>query len=185
MVYRAIYIFFSIFLFSGCTIPSADLSKDVQYSHIVGQCYELKQPAFVFEGRCADLTGFNNNSELCNGIQAQGMGGFPSNWGDYLKNRVSIDRQLFDRLAFEKQRSMLFPLAVGSKIYIDKLVHHGWGTDGRYWVVRGNILINEGRIEVELPSFSYAHGKPYWVDGIARAFPGINPNFLAPCNESP
>ncbi|GAA5446195.1 hypothetical protein Misp06_04404 [Microbulbifer sp. NBRC 101763] len=184
-MHRATYIFFSILLFSGCTIPSADFSKDAEYTHIVGQCYELKQPAFVFEGRCADLTGFNNNSELCNSIQAQGVGGFPTSWADYRKDQAFIDRQLFDRLIFEKQRSMLFPLEAGSKIYISKLVHHGWGTDGRYWVVRGKTLINGSDIEVELPSFSYVHSKPYWVDGRAQVFPGINPSFLVQCNESP
>lgn len=180
---RAIYIFLSTILSTGCTIPSADYSKDTEYSKIIGQCYELKQSAFVFESRCADLTGVNNNSELCNSIQVQGVGGFPANWGKYLKDQANIDRQLFDRLAFEKQRSIRFPLEVGSKIYITKLVHHGWGTVGRYWVVRGNILMNGSSIEVELPSFSYVHSEPYWVDGRAEVFEGINLNYLAQCNE--
>jgi hypothetical protein len=182
---RAIYIFLSAILYTGCTIPSADYSKDTEYSKIIGQCYELKQSAFVFEGRCADLTGVNNNSELCNSIQAQGVGGFPANWGVYLKDQASIDRQLFERLAFEKQRSIRFPLEVGSKIYITKLVHHGWGTVGQFWVVRGKTLVNGSSIEVELPSFGYVHGEPYWVDGRAEVFTGINPNFLSPCNKSP
>jgi hypothetical protein len=182
---RAIYIFLSTILYTGCTIPSTDYSQDTEYSKIIGQCYELKQSAFVFEGRCADLTGVNNNSELCNSIQAQGVGGFPANWGDYLKDQASIDRQLFDRLAFEKQRSIQFPLEVGSKIYITKLVNHGWGTAGKFWVVRGNTLVNGSSIEVELPSFGYVHGEPYWVDGKAEVFTGINPNFLSQCNKSP
>lgn len=180
-MHRAVHIILSIFLFSGCAVTSVDLSKNVEYSHIVGQCYELVQPSFVFEGRCADLTGINNNSELCNSIQAQGKGGFPTNWNDYLKHRPSIDKRLFDRLAFEKQRTMLFPLEPGTKIYLTKLVHHGWGTDGKYWVVRGEILANGSSIEVELPSF-YVHLAPFWVDGWARDFSGINPKYLARCN---
>ena len=172
-----------ILALSGCAIPSVDLSQSSDYSHIVGQCYELVMPTFVFEGRCADLNGFNDNSELCNSIQAQGLGDFPADWDSYLGDRSAIDKQLFDRLALEPQRSMLFPLQSGTKLYISRLVHHGWGVNGRYWVMRGEILHDGSKVELELPSFSLVHKQPFWLDGNDSAFPGIDSRFLVPCKQ--
>lgn len=180
---RKNFVIFSALFLSGCSIPSINLSKKAGYSHIIEQCYELAKPAFIFEGRCADLAGFNNDSELCGNIQALGLGGFPNDWASYLQNKKTFDKLKFDRRAFEKQRTMLFPVEVGTEFYFTKLVHHGWGTVGRFWVVRGVISINGQDFEVELPSFSYVHHKPYWFEGGSEAFPGVSPKFLIPCDE--
>lgn len=150
---------------------------------MINQCFKLKQNSFVFEGRCADLTGFNDNSELCNSIQSVGEGVFPKSWNNYLKVRDSFDNMYFDQLAFEKQRTMLFPVSAGTEITITKVVHHGWGTDGRYWAIRGDLLIDGQSTEVELPSFSKVHLSPFWLNGKAEGIPQLNSKFLARCQS--
>ncbi len=169
------------FCLLSCT-SSEDFSSKPEADHIVGSCFKLIEPSFVFEGRCADLSGLNNNSEFCNGIQVMGSGDFPKSWGSYVEDRAALDRSLFEKLAFEKQRSMLFPLEKGSEITVTKLVHHGWGTIGRFWVIRGNVLHNNSLIEVELPSIDLIHHAPYWFKGRSTQIPKINKKFIEPCN---
>ena len=164
----------------GC-ISSVDLTESNEASQITNQCFELVQPAFVYEGRCADLSGFNDNSELCNSIQTMGEGVFPQSWENYLQQRDSFDKTHFDKLAFEKQRTMLFALDAGTKVTITRVVHHGWGTDGRYWVFRGNLINNGKSIEVELPSFSKVHLMPYWLNGRSKNIPELNSKFIGSC----
>ncbi|WP_020412336.1 hypothetical protein [Microbulbifer variabilis] len=118
-------------LLAGC-ITSMDMGEAPEAMHLIGQCFEFKKNAFIYEGRCADLTGFNENSELCNSVQAVGQGGFPSSWTVYLENREAFDKKQFDKLLFEKQRTMLFEVPSGTQITISRVVHHGWGTIGRY-----------------------------------------------------
>jgi hypothetical protein len=176
----SIFLMVMMFVLSGC-ISSQDFTGDIGASHLTHQCYTLKRPSFIFEGRCADLTGYNDNSELCNNIQAVGEGGFPKSWSSYLKNRKSFDKNTFDRLAFEKQRTMLAVINTGQEIWITKVVHHGWGANGRYWVVRGDIFINNERVEVELPSFSLVHHQPFWLNGRDSDVPKLNAEYLEHC----
>ncbi len=112
-----------------------------------------------------------------------GEGVFPNNWESYLLDRKAFDDMHFDKLLFEKQRTMLFPINAGTEITITKIVHHGWGTDGRYWVMRGNMFINGQNIEVELPSFSYVHLRPFWLNGNEQAIPQLNSKFLGKCKS--
>ena len=169
-----------LFVLSGC-ISSQDYTASQAASHLINQCYKLKQPAFIFEGRCADLNGINDNSELCNSIQIAGQGGFPKSWSEYEQIRNSFDESMFDRLAFEKQRTMLAYVDAGTKLYISKLVHHGWGSSGRYWVVRGNLLLDGDYKEVELPSFRYVHFRPFWLNGMEKTVPTLNTSILEKC----
>lgn len=175
-----LFVFLLLLGLSGC-ISSDDVTHKPEAAHLIGKCFKIKKPSFVFESRCADLTGVNNNSELCNGIQAMGEGAFPDNWDSYLANRHSFDVSQFDRLAFEKQRTMLFPVDPNTKIIITRVVHHGWGTIGRYWVFRGNIEFNGEDIEVELPSFYLVHEPPYWIDGKSPSVPKTNLGYLQSC----
>lgn len=181
-LYLSLFLMFFIISGSGCVrIPSQDFTEDVKASHLTNQCYTLKKASFIFEGRCADLTGYNDNSELCNSIQAMGEGGFPESWSSYLSNRRSFDESTFDKLAFEKQRTMLGTINEGQEIWINKVVHHGWGTNGRYWVVRGYVIVDSDRIEVELPSFSLVHHPPFWLNGRSNDIPRLNPEYLGVC----
>ncbi|WHI50208.1 hypothetical protein P3339_17405 [Microbulbifer sp. MLAF003] len=79
-------------LLAGC-ITSMNMGEAPEAMHLMGQCFEFKKNAFIYEGRCADLTGFNENSELCNSVQAVGQGGFPSSWTVYLENREAFDEK--------------------------------------------------------------------------------------------
>lgn len=179
MRFKLVVVLVSTFLLS-CT-SSEDYSSNPEAAHLVGSCFKLIEPAFVFEGRCADLSGLNNNSELCNAIQAQGFGDFPKDWETYIENRATLDTSLFERLALEIQRSMLFPLEKGAEFTVTRLVHHGWGTIGRFWVVRGNVRHKGSLIEVELPSSDLIHHAPYWLKGKSTQIPKINEVFLESC----
>jgi hypothetical protein len=165
---------------TGC-ISSQDFTKSTGASHLTNQCYKLNKPTFVFEGRCADLTGINDNSELCNSLQVAGEGGFPQDWKSYLKSRKIFDKKMFDRLAFEKQRTMFAYLENGDEITITKVVHHGWGTNGLYWVVRGNVIVNGKITEVELPSFNLVHHEPFWLNGNEKGVPALNSEYIESC----
>jgi len=176
---RFLFVLITAVLF-GC-ISSQDYTGTDEATHLTNQCFRLKESAFVFEGRCAGLTGGNDNSELCNSIQIAGKGDFPENWDSYLKVRSAFDEKMFKRLAFEKQRTMLGYVEAGSKIDITRLVHHGWGTRGRYWVVRGNISFNGDLIEVELPSFRPVHHMPFWLDGRKKGVPELDSEYIESC----
>jgi len=168
------------FILTGC-ISSQDFTESTEASHLTNQCFILKKPTFIFEGRCADLSGINDNSELCNSLQVAGLGGFPKNWNSYLKQRQSFDQNMFDRLAFEKQRTMLAYLESNNEITITKVVHHGWGTNGLYWVVRGDITIDGKVMEVELPSFNQVHHQPFWLDGRKKGVPELDSEYIESC----
>ncbi|KZN61219.1 hypothetical protein [Pseudoalteromonas luteoviolacea] len=167
----------------GCT-SSVDYTGSKVAAHLTNQCFYMTKPTFVFEGRCADLTGINNNSEFCNGIQVVGEGGFPESWDAYVQIRSSFDKNMFDRLAFEKQRSMLGYLDSGEKIIITRVVHHGWGTVGRFWAVRGEVVLSGRPIEVELPSSYLVHHVPFWLDGREKSVPFIDSSFVERCDKS-
>ena len=61
-----------------------------------------------------------------------------------------FDKEKFKRLAFEKQRTMLAFVYAGTEIKITRIVHHGWGTNGRYWAIRGNIFLNNEIIFINI-----------------------------------
>jgi hypothetical protein len=168
-------------LFLCSCISSSDFTKHEQSEHLVNQCYKFQKTTFVFEGRCADLNGINNNSELCNSVQAIGLGEFPDSWEAYLNNKQEVDLELFDKLAFEKQREILFMLPEKHEIKITKVVHHGWGTIGRFWAIRGNVIYNGKVFEVELPSSYLVHLKPFWLNGKSHVVPNLNEAFLKSC----
>ena len=151
-------------------ISSKDYSNSSEAKRVMDKCYELSKPAFVFESRCADIDG-SDNSTVCLGIQVAGEGGFPINIETYLSNNKAIDAQLFDRLAFEKQRHILFHTEEGTRITLARLVHHGWGTMGQYWIIRGDLIYKGRKYEVELPSLDLIHKKPLWFDARANKMP--------------
>lgn len=153
----------------ACT-SSKDYSKSSEAKEIMDKCYELAKPAFVFESRCADIDG-DGNSTICLGMQVAGEGGFPKNMEEYSLNSEVIDSQLFERLAFEKQRHILFLVDEGAKLRLAKLVHHGWGTMGRYWIIRGYLKHEGHQYEVELPSLYLIHNKPLWFDAKENNIP--------------
>jgi hypothetical protein len=165
---------------------SCAASREYTYSkntaHIIDQCYKLKKTAFIFEGKCADLTGINNNSEFCNGIQYAGEGGFPEDWKSYISERESFDRGLFSKLLFEKQRTMIGVVKKGTNLTIKRLVHHAWGVDGLYWITRAELKHEEATIEVELPSMSRIHPEPLWFDASSNNIPKFDSKYLQPCS---
>ena len=55
-------------------------------------------------GRCTGLSGFSDNSELCNSIQAMGEGIFPKYWENYLQQRDSFDINT-EHVGFAKEDS--------------------------------------------------------------------------------
>lgn len=163
-------------------ISSKDYSNSSEAKGVMEKCYELSKPAFVFESRCADIDG-SDNSTVCLGIQVAGVGGFPKNLGTYSSNSKAINEQLFDRLAFEKQRHILFLAKEGTRITLARLVHHGWGTMGQYWIARGNLIYKGRQYEVELPSLDLIHKKPLWFDARAKKMPNEELfQYLQACN---
>jgi hypothetical protein len=179
-MYQRLRFFLLPTLLTGC-ITSVDMGDNPEAANLMGQCFEFRKSAFIYEGRCADLTGFNDNSELCNSVQAVGEGRFPPSWDAYLQNREEFDEREFDKLLFEQQRTMLFEVKSGAQITISRVVHHGWGSIGRYWAVRGHINTQGTEMEIELPSFYLVHPKPYWINGKSESVPTPETTFLVPC----
>jgi hypothetical protein len=164
----------------GC-VPSIDYTNRKEAVNIAKQCFELQKTSFIYEGRCADLTGVNNNSEFCYSIQALGENKFPSSWSSYIQNRKSFDEKTFNRLLFEKQRTMVGVIDKGTKLYINRFVYHAWGVDGFYWVARAVLKYKDDAVEVELPSIGRIHVKPLWLDGSSKEVPTIDPKYLQQC----
>lgn len=160
---------FILFCLVAC-ISSEDYSNSSEAKNVIDKCYEFTKPTFVFESRCADIEG-RDNSTICLGIQVAGQSGFPKDMEIYSSNNQAVDIQLFDRLAFEDQRHILFLAEVGTRIRLTKLVHHGWGTMGQYWIMRGEITYGDRKYEVELPSLDLIHKKPLWFDARANEIP--------------
>ena len=169
---KALIVNFFLLNLAGC-ISSKDYSDSSSAQSLLGKCYEFTQPTFVFESRCADIEG-NDNSTICLGVQVAGEGGFPKDMRTYSSNSEFIDAQLFDRLAFEEQRHISFLVNRGTQIKLTKLIHHGWGTMGQYWILRGNLTYENRQYEVELPSLDLIHNKPLWFDARANMMPSEN-----------
>ncbi|MCA0899161.1 hypothetical protein [Microbulbifer agarilyticus] len=169
-------------LLLGC-IPSQDFSSRIGEADFVSACYTLAKPAFIFESDCANLSGGLSNVENCLSIQAVGEGGFPPSMERYSKRKGEIDETLFDPLVFDRKGSITGMVAAGTKLNISKVVHHGWGTYGNIWVVRAQLQLSNGTVEVEIPSFSWVHKEPLWLNGRDDYFSGFYEEYLAGCDE--
>lgn len=173
-----------------CCLVACTTSKDYSLSSdangLLNKCYEFANPTFVFESRCADIDGIDN-STICLGVQVRGNGGFPKDIEEYSSNKDKFDSALFDRLYFEKQRKILFLADEGTKLNIKRVVHHGWGTMGRYWIIRGTIEYRGVQYEVELPSLYLIHNEPFWFDARKEMMPneGSILNIRACANSQP
>jgi len=157
-----------------CSLVACTNSKDYSVSSaangLLDKCYEFAKPTFVFESRCADIDGIDN-STICLGVQIRGEGGFPKDIEEYSSNKDKLDALLFDRLYFERQRRILFLAEKGTKLKLTRVVHHGWGTMGRYWIIRGTMEYQGVQYEVELPSLDLIHKKPFWFDARKEMMP--------------
>lgn len=169
---KALIVSFFLLILAGC-INSKDYSDSPSAQNLFGKCYEFTQPTFVFESRCADIDG-NDNSTICLGVQVAGDGGFPTDMQTYSSNMETIDTQLFDRLAFEDQRHISFLVNSGTQVKLTKLIHHGWGTIGQYWILRGDLTYQNRQYQVEIPSLDLIHNKPLWFDARANMMPSGN-----------
>ena len=162
---------------SGCASGIVDHSNDERHKEILGTCFATKKPAFLYEARCADLdAGGFGNSTFCTGIQGfdpepfQGeyhtyQYKYPKSWEEYVNSRDSWDKTLFKKLLFEKQRSIIAPIEVGTKMKITGIYEYPRGETGHVLIVRAILTSGEFKnTEVELPSpGGFSDTGPNWA----------------------
>jgi hypothetical protein len=158
-------IVFVVLFLGGCAFGVVDHSNDERHKEILASCFSTKKPAFLYEARCADLNaGGFGNSTFCTGIQGfnpEPYKGehhiyhykYPKSWAEYLNSRKSWDETLFLKLLFEKQRSIIAPIEVGTKMRISGIYEYPRGETGHVLIVRAILTSGEfNGTEVELPS---------------------------------
>lgn len=186
---------------SGC--PAYGIyDRTAEQPVLTSTCYAVKLPSFLFEARCADLkaSGFGGR-EFCPGIQAFAppsslySGSFtnpfaiPKSWDDYLSNRVKWDQSLMVRPPFEKQRTLLAPVAPGTQMRISGLYDYPKGETGHVSIVRA--LITSGPhagTSVELPSpGDFKSLGPAWTtdSDFGKSNVKVVNTYLEPCETRP
>lgn len=161
---KVLYVTVLSVLLSGCAYGIVDRTNEQQ--ELLSTCFSIAKPAFLYEGRCADLSsGGFGGSKGCTSIQ-----GFdplpyvredsttyeyhyPKSWLDYLSNRASWDHRLFGQNLFSKQRSIVAPIDVDTEIRIVGVYQYPRGESGRVLIVTAKLASGPfaGSV-IELPS---------------------------------
>ncbi|MFM2479894.1 hypothetical protein [Celerinatantimonas sp. YJH-8] len=187
-------------LLGGCASGIVDHTDDKQYQPLRAACFTIKKPAFLYEARCADLqAGRFGDSSFCTGIQGfapkayqQGIHTYhyqyPSSWREYLSSRHSWDKKMFPKLLFEKQRSMIAPVGVGTQLRITGIYEYPRGEMGHVPIVRAKLISGQFKnTEVELPSqHGFSDAGPDWISSwFQHSAPDtrLSSEYLQPCND--
>ena len=193
---------FSALLLGGCAFGVVDHSRDHGNAETPAACFVTLKPAFLYEARCADLdAGGFGDSTFCTGIQGFDPApyqvdhhtyhyDYPKSWEAYLEARRAWDETLFKPLLFEKQRSMIAPVDVGTTLSMTGIYEYPRGETGRVLIVKAVLTSGEFQgTEVELPSRGgFSDAGPVWVpQRTYRPAEGIelSSEFLAPCERQP
>ncbi|WP_257287096.1 hypothetical protein [Endozoicomonas sp. SESOKO2] len=159
MKYKILFI--TYFFLSGCSFGIIDHTHEIKHTKTIEQCYSIKKSSFLYEARCADLNSKAfGNSTFCTGIQAfdpMPYNGYdfkyPISWEEYIYQKEKWDLKLFNKLLFEKQRSMIAPIDIDTKIKIIGIYEYPRGETGHVLIVRAKIISGEFEgTEIELPS---------------------------------
>lgn len=153
--------------------------------NIVGSYYLTAKDGYLYEARCADIDATIQSTEWCIGIQAFDSGNeyfkTPQDYDTYLSNKLWWDEKLFEKLAFERQRSIVSPLPKGTTIRITKLVQFPWGSNGYYWAIRAVLIETDN--EIELPTNTVL-AFPTWLIGYGvQHEPQFDPEYLTRCSS--
>jgi len=174
-------------LLTGCSFGIRDFTSDPRAENFVGKCFELTSESFVYEARCVDLESSGMGSRvMCPGLQSFLAGGkwisFPTSYREYSNKKGYWDETMFDKLLFEEQREIAYPVPAGTKLYISKVVQYPWGSSGHKWVVRA-ILHPEGRPhqEVELPTIGLLTYGDTWTASEFMSFPELKRDYVQNC----
>jgi hypothetical protein len=174
-------------LLQGCVVVY-DKTYEPIASSVVGSTFKTVKEGFLYEARCADINAKVQSTEWCTGIQAFDSGNdrfkTPLNYNEYIASRQKWDKELFTKLAFEHQRTIVSPLAKGTAITITRMVQYPWGTNGYYWVLRAKIITGEHQgNEVELPTNS-VFAYPTWLVGYGvQSPPVLKQEYLIRCSN--
>jgi hypothetical protein len=176
-----------IVFLQGCVVVY-DKTNDPIANSVVGSLYKTAKDGFLYEARCADIDSKVQSTEWCVGIQAFDSGNelfkTPPGYNDYVASKEMWDKELFTKLAFEKQRSIITPLKEGTTIEINRMVAYPWGSNGYYWALRAVIISGEHKgKEVELPT-NYVLAFPTWlIENDVRKPPVFDQEYLVACLE--
>ncbi|POB04494.1 hypothetical protein [Halopseudomonas oceani] len=197
---KEIALFSVALLLGGCAYGIVDRSNEVRNAETLATCYVTVKPAFLYEARCADLdaSGFGD-STFCTGIQGFDPAPYevdnhtyhyeyPKSWAAYLDAKNTWDETLFKKLLFEKQRSIIAPVNVGTTLEITGVYEYPRGETGRVLILKTRLTSGEfNGTEVELPSRGgFSDAGPDWVrQWTYRPDQGIelSSEYLEPCDN--
>jgi len=186
-----------ILLLVGCAFGVID--RTAEQVALVEECYSIVKPAFLYEARCADLNsrGFGN-SKFCTGIQgfdplpyirhdgSKYEYQYPKSWSEYISDREMWDSQMFNKLLFEKQRTIIAPIDLGTRIHVIGIYEYPRGETGHVLVGRAKIASGQHQNTiVELPSpGGFSDTGPSWIKHWFYPDSGdiqLSEEYLQPC----
>ncbi|EKG2462385.1 hypothetical protein O2U53_004477 [Vibrio vulnificus] len=99
-----------------------------------------------------------------------------------MENRDYWDSQLFDRLLFEQQRTILYSLPKGSQFKVTRAVQYPWGESGHKWVLRA--MFSDIGQEVELPTIALlTDGGKTWIESEFMKKPVLLASYAVQCKN--
>lgn len=176
------------YLLASCAHGIKEYQNSPVTQGFIGECYSLTSESYVYEARCVDLenTGFGGRV-FCPGIQSFKAGGnwekSPKSYGEYLEQKTYWDGEMFDKLLFENQRTISYPVSAGTKLHVKKVVLYPWGGSGHKWAIRA-ILYPEGKdpLEVELPTIRLLTHGEIWIESEFMGFPSLKSKYAEKCD---
>lgn len=164
-----------------------DLSHDPSVQALIGQCYQLTGESFVYEARCVDLNSKGVGSrELCPGLHSFSAGTemsvFPGSYEEYTGDKEKWDKKMFEKLLFEKQREISYPVPKGTKFYITSVVGYPWGVTGHKLAMRADLEGPNGTEEVELRTIGILTYGQIWARRDRMNNISFNSEFAIPCD---
>lgn len=162
---------------ASCASGIINHTLEDRHKQLLGECFSTEKAAFLYEARCADLQASSSgNSKFCIGIQGFNPEPYkdvnhtyhykyPKSWQDYASQSEFWDEKLFKKLWFEKQRSIIAPLDIGTRIGVVGVYEYPRGETGHVLIVRAKVMNGEYiDTEIELPSVGdFSDTGPHWT----------------------
>ena len=181
---RVLAFSFMVVILSACELLVEDHTEAEFAQTIVGQCFKINHPSFLYKTTCAVPDSKFSAIGKCYSIQAFGnrKNGIdtPNSMEAYLAKREYWDNQMFNQYESWKSRyrTISFSVEKGTKLVPKRMLSYPMDESTRVWVVRAYLLSDEFKdIEIELP----VHGNqlsPYWVKPHHVVEPVVAPDLV-------
>jgi len=168
---KSLTLFIIILLLNGCAFGIIDHTSDTRHKELLATCFSTKKPSFLYEARCNDLqaSGFGGRT-FCTGIQVFGPLSYktyftpPNSWSEYLNSRKYWDEKLFRKYLFEKQRSLIAPIEVGTQMRIVGVYEYPKGTFGHVVTLTAELISGEYKgTKIQLSSEGSSESGQSWI----------------------